>query len=523
MSTLPSTRWKILSIALIAVLAGTFGLSSGHFENPDAHLRLSQAFSLVNDGSFQLANGVGNPQHGNIAFNEKGERYSVYGLAQIILFTPAAMVAQKLACPGGLHPHYIAELISSFLGVAIHFLTGIGVFGAATAIGRPRGEAIILGLLFSLCTFNLPSSRDGYEHPYEALLILMSYTTAWLAEKCSSTTQGKKRRYNYVFAGILLGLGVLFRPTAILALPGLFIICRKWRNIIGSTFGLAFGISILGIYNQLRFGSLIETGYLQAWLTANPELTSASGFSAARILPQTIALWASPGKGLLLFSPILLSLFMIRPSVWERKSRIVTVILTTTTIYTFFYAANFSWHGSAWCWGPRYLVPIIPLLILLIPMPTWSSLLGRATLALVFVSASIQAGAVLVNYKRHLLQTLLADPEAFEDGRIFFDLSLSPLASIPANLLYLVQRLKSSDLFFSFISPGPWKNEARPVDIKTMLDASIDLNAFDLWWVRILYFPFSDTIKLVGLLVGLVALTCFIYAARVLMVRAART
>ena len=141
-------RWKFLIVALFTVLAGTFGLSSGHFENPDAHLRLAQAFSLADGGGFQLKSDIGNPRHGNVAVNDQGERYSVYGPGQIILFTPLAILAQKLARPGGLHPHYIAELMNSFLGVAIHFLTGIAVFMASMAIGRSRGESIVVGLLF---------------------------------------------------------------------------------------------------------------------------------------------------------------------------------------------------------------------------------------------------------------------------------------------------------------------------------------------------------------------------------------
>lgn len=513
-----STNSKILFIALIAVFTGSLGISSGHFENPDAHLRLSQSFSIAENGSFQLRDGVGNPQHGNIAINEKGERYSVYSPGQIILFTPAAILSQKLDKPGNLHPHYTAELINSFLGVAIHFLTSISVFLAATAIGRSRAEAIILGIVFSLCTFNLPSSRDGYEHAYEAFFILMSYAVAWIAEKRGSKNQGGGFRCSYFYAGLLLGLGILFRPTAILALPGLLIICWKRSNITHAILGLSIGVGIFGIYNQLRFGSPIETGYLQAWLAANPELVGSPGFSIEKILPQALALWVSPGKGMLLFSPILLAAILIQRSVWKERSRVVLTIVVTASVYTVFYAANFAWHGSAWSWGPRYLIPITPLLILLVPKPTWSTLWGRSTVVLIFVSALVQVGALLVNYKRHLLQVFSVDPEAFEDGRIFFDPSLSPLVSIPENITYLFQRLKSSDLIFKFISPGPWKNEARPVDIRTMLDASVDMNTFDFWWIRILYYPFSDSTKQICLLLGLTALCCFILAVRRLVV-----
>jgi hypothetical protein len=390
---------------------------------------------------------------------------------------------------------------------------------ASMAIGRSRRESIVVGLLFCFCTFNLPSSRDGYEHPYEALLILLSYTTAWQYQRPANIFHNRRWLVGFFVAGLLLSLALLFRPTAILAAPGLFIICKRLENIVVASCGLTLGIGILGFYNQVRFGSPVETGYLQAWLTANPELFD-SGFSAMKMLPQAVALWMSPGKGLLLYSPILLSLFLIKSDCWKNKSRVIIAIFTTSFIYTFFYASNFAWHGSAWCWGPRYLIPIVPLLTLLIPIPTSSSYIGRTALALVLLSAYVQLGAILVNYKRHLLQTFLVDPDAFEDGRIFFDLSLSPLLSIPTNFHYLYQRLNSSDLLFSFTSPGPWKNEARPVDIKTMLDVSIDLNTIDIWWIRFLYLPVSDAAKLIGFIVGLGAILCLIWCVRLIIVNA---
>jgi len=228
---LPNTNNGLQVIALIAVFTGTFAVSSGHFENPDAHLRLSQAFSLVNDGSFQLADGVGNIQHGNVAANIEGERFSVYNPGQIALFTPAVILSQRLPKSGILHPHYLAELISSFLGVAIHFFTGIGVFLAGRAIGRSRSESIVLGLVFSFCTFNLPSSRDGYEHVFEALFIILSYSFAWKADSNCKALDTDYQNKMYLTAGLLLGLGVIFRTTSILALPGLLLICSNWRSM----------------------------------------------------------------------------------------------------------------------------------------------------------------------------------------------------------------------------------------------------------------------------------------------------
>jgi len=503
---------KNLSIyVFLGILSGTILLSSGHFENPDAQLRLSQAFSVINNGTFQLSDGVGNVSHGNIAATSDGARYSVYGPGQILLFAPLAYISQKMAVGSVLDAHYIAEILVSFLGVTVHLVTAIGVFYLAKSIGRSRQEAVAIGSLFAFATFSLPSSRDGYEHAYEALLLVLSYGSAvHYANKLKSSLQPVNSRV-FLVSGLLLGLGLLFRPTTILAFPGLMIICRSRKNMAYAAAGLIPGSILLCTYNMLRFGSPIETGYQQAWLAANPALISASGFDLARMIPQALALWVSPGKGMLFFSPILLALFLFSKESRGENRAFVFAVAATVVTYSLFYGANFAWHGSAWSWGPRYLIPLIPLLILLIPIPSRKSYQFAAIAVLALFSVIIQLAATLTNYKRHLLHTYLEHPAAFQDGSIFYNFCLSPLAALPGNIVYLLKRLQHTDVLFTYFSPGPWMNEARIVSIGTMLDSSIDLNSFDVWWMRLQYFPLPEPVRHAVLAGGILSLFVFVF------------
>jgi hypothetical protein len=494
----------------LGILSGTILISSGHFENPDAQLRLSQAFSVINNGTFQLADGVGNASHGNISTNSDGERYSVYGPGQILLFTPLAYLSKMLAANSVLDAHYIAEILAAFLGVAVHLVTAVGVYYFAISIGRSRHEAMTVSLLFALATFNLPSSRDGYEHAYEALFIVLSYgSAAHYGNRLEDALQPVKPRV-FLVSGLLLGIGLLFRPTTILAFPGLMVICRGRKNMAYAAIGLIPGLILLCTYNMFRFGNPIETGYQQAWLIANPRLISASGFDLVKMIPQAFSLWVSPGKGMLFFSPILLALFLCPLSCRGKYPVVGLAIAVTVVIYSFFYGANFAWHGSAWSWGPRYLIPLTPLLILLIPIPNLKSNLGRATGLIALFSILIQVAATLTNYKRHLLTTYLEQPNAFRDGSIFHDFYLSPLAALPANILHLFRRLADTDMLFTYFSPGPWMNEARTVSIQMMLNSSIDLNSLDVWWIRLQYFPFPELIRHAVLAVGVLSIFVFL-------------
>jgi hypothetical protein len=507
--TLQSIKKTYVICALILSLASILLFSSGHFENPDAQLRLSQAFSLIQNGNFQLADAVGNPTHGNIATNQNGERYSVYAPGQILLFTPIAYFSTHLVTDGNIDAHYIAEIFASFLGVTAHILTAWVIFYFSRLIGRSPHESFMLSFLFAFATFNLPSSRDGYEHTYEALFIVMSYCFSYYYSKKDIRHFSGISKVSLLIPGLILGIGVLFRPTTILALPGLFIICKHPKHIFLACIGLLPSCAILLAYNTMRFGDPLETGYAQAWLTANPNLITKSGFDLVQMIPQSVSLWISAGKGMLVFSPILLALFFTTTSKIRQWPAITVATFITVIIYSLFYGANFAWHGSAWSWGPRYLVPLTPLLILLMPVVSQHHWRGKIIAFLAVTSVTIQISATLTNYKRHLLKTYIETPLAFTNGDIFYNSHLSPLIALPKSFMHLVMRSFDSDTLHTYFVTGPWLNEARNASIPQMLESSIDLNSFDIWWVRLQHFPFSDNIKLFSLLVGFLSLSVF--------------
>ena len=54
-------------------------------------------------------------------------------------------------------------------------------------------------------------------------------------------------------------------------------------------------------------------------------------------------------------------------------------------------------------------------------------------------------------------------------------------------------------------------NEARIVSIGTMLDSSIDLNSFDVWWMRLQYFPLPEPVRHAVLAGGILSLFVFVF------------
>jgi hypothetical protein len=114
----------------------------------------------------------------------------------------------------------------------------------------------------------------------------------------------------------------------------------------------------------------------------------------------TLPLWTglrgllfSPGKSLFLYSPWLLLAVPGSVLLWRRHGRWAFVFTVFPAVVVVLYGMKLVWHGGGW--GPRYLVPIVPLLAVA-AAPVVERLLGggrtgRAALAgLAAVSVAVQ-------------------------------------------------------------------------------------------------------------------------------------
>jgi hypothetical protein len=550
-----SCKWSTLvSISLLFTVA----LGAGRTTTPDSHLRLAQARNIVNNGTFAVPEGVGNPMHGNLVVAPDGTRYSVYNPGQILLFVPCVWLAKHLPPVAGLHYHYTADFIASFLGLFVHFLTAVVIIRTLESLTVSNRDSLTCGFIYAFATFGLPHATDGYEHPYEALGIAISiYCLTRLS------TAEDKSNMNCASAGLAIGFAALFRVSILAAIPGLLVIGRSWRQRLWFLLGVAPGILLVLFYNYARFQSPFETGYQQAWLAANPALAQRPAFEISRIFTHLLGLWLSSGKGMLLYSPVLLLLIPI-VAIGGERLRLVVGMMTIVGVYSLFYAANFSWHGSEWCWGPRYLIPtLVPMIVLIgISWPTpnhhltrwkgWTSAedILRATIlrrfapatklltrmrggnqaslalsqpcyamrvrpgiwkAVVVTSVGIQILAVSVSYQRLLLTVLISNPDAFR-ARVLYNPRYSPLLrQITAVRTVLSQAFRGRSDLALFVPEGPWRNEWRTASAESMLSQSIDLNTLHLWWIRACYFPLSRKVRAIACLIGLTSLASGLY------------
>jgi hypothetical protein len=118
---------------------------------------------------------------------------------------------------------------------------------------------------------------------------------------------------------------------------------------------LVIGLGLL-YFNFIRYGSFTETGYTQEILFRKPWVGA-------------FGLLFSPGRGLFIYAPLMLLLFFgLRPA-WHRLPRLYYLLIASTCFcYLLFYGSWFAWGGT-WGWGPRFLLPVLPLLMVFVAEP----------------------------------------------------------------------------------------------------------------------------------------------------------
>jgi len=158
-----------------------------------------------------------------------------------------------------------------------------------------------------------------------------------------------------VWAGLLINAKPVFAPV----LPPVAVylgwdLRHNWRRLLGlGIVGMAAFLPFLGVilaYNHARYAASMATGYGIA----------RSVFSASAFFGFW-GLFLSPGKSLLLFAPPLFLSLAALP--WFRRNRNAVWSVLLVSVPTLFLYARFIYWSGDWAWGPRYIVPFIPVFL----------------------------------------------------------------------------------------------------------------------------------------------------------------
>lgn len=195
-----------------------------------------------------------------------------------------------------------------------------------------------------------------------------------------------------VAAGIAAGLAVscfyvCAIAAAILALTAVepqrhrghraFPLCLCGKQLFGFLLGLLPFAILMAIYQWLCFGSPFRTA-----VEASTPFTEKGLLFGVIKMPAMAALYGitlSPYRGLFFVSPILLLAFVGFFAMKRNREFWSVIAIATTYILAI---ASFHWWDGGFAFGPRYLVPIVPLLG--IPM-----MAAKPTPRLLWIAAAI--------------------------------------------------------------------------------------------------------------------------------------
>lgn len=453
--------------------------------NTDAgQLRLEVVRSIVERFDVSVPEGTG-------IIGIDGREYSWVGIGSAIVAIPFYIIAKLSGSP----PENAVSVINLLVGAA----TAVTVFLFSISLGYSKHSSVLVSNFYGLGTMAWPLAKQPFDHTVETFFVLNS------AYFIHCYTGNRKIRY-LILSSISLGFAFITRHTSLLSMPLLLVLITApylektdFKGTLKSfireivLFSIFF-IPFVGLsfwYNYYRFGSAFETGYtLMAtrlgldFFTGTSLLTGLSGF----IL--------SPGKGLFYYSPIaILFFFSIRPFV-RRHRAISTGFVVIIASYLLFMSKNIYWHGD-WAWGPRYILVIMPFLIIpvaeLVDSRTWQekSFLKLLTYAIFAVSLTIQLIAISVDFQKYFINLKANEKVRFTvahgkgvqpivepPAEFYFQWSRSPILA-HYQFIYEMAGTANNDMHSEFKENVPIRGK-----IKEQIN---EHNVLDFWWMNAMY------------------------------------
>jgi hypothetical protein len=240
------------------------------------------------------------------------------------------------------------------------------------ALGYHYQIALIAGLTFGLATLAWPYAKTFFSDPLAALCLVLAALTLLRFRNTGHISAT-------FWAGLAVAIAVTVRYANVVMIPiyGLLLLTYQvpsLRSGAGSSnrkhpisrlqpststlrawvsFGapLAVAAIALAFYNLARYGDPFNTGYL-------PE-ESFSGIWLQGIAGMLI----SPGRGLLLYAPVLLMALLAAPTWIRRHPPEAAMAWAIIMAHLLLYGKWFMWHGG-YAWGPRFLVPTLPFFVM---------------------------------------------------------------------------------------------------------------------------------------------------------------
>ncbi len=367
-----------LAVAVFFLALAVYLLTyDGSFVSNDERALFSGTDSFVKRGAFTINQIYWDYTHVGV-ITEHGDMVPNYEPAQMVLAVPFYIWGRALGA---------AVQGVMFFGVFVMAVSVAMIYLCILELGYRRRTALLSAAVFALGTGAWAYSRSFFRET----LTVLAYLVAVYALLRYRPPARRGALWPAV-AGIALGIALTNKQVSIAFIPPLLLLAggyewQRWRTdqsgrgsrVEWLRDGLAFVVPLSAIwllgwfYTQttLRDVSLFARNVVE--FASNPQLSSSL---PERMLRGSTGLVISPYRGLFWFSPALLlglagAVPLLRRRPWEALA-----LLAAVGIHILGYSRYLYWSGGVG-WGPRYMLPIEPLLVLL-AAPVFAWLLADA-------------------------------------------------------------------------------------------------------------------------------------------------
>ena len=352
------------SVALFVLLASVYMITwSGRINSNDELLLLNASASLVRYGDMRadLAAGSVPPAPGDLQLSASRPPLPDIRVEplQPVLAAPLYWLALLLPGVGLAHSVHLFNVLVSAAAGALFFLY-------ARLCGYGAAAAILASAALGLATIVWPYSDSFFQAPLALFMILLA---GYQLERLRQ--EGWSAPVPILLALATLLLLPLAHQSTLLALPALLIVALPERSAFRALQGrnALLALLLLLVLAVVLFASAGFQKELQTVLRHLGRLNLAE--QASRLHSYLI----SPGGSLWGTSPVLL---LALPGSWllwrERRRRQLWAGLVMMLVFAFASAIylDHQWFGGL-SWPPRFLVPVVPF-VLLAAMPVFERL-----------------------------------------------------------------------------------------------------------------------------------------------------
>ena len=345
-------RDRTIRIGLFLTIVGLY-LLAGSRERPwgDAEIVYEVAEELVSNGRLAVRTEWPPMSHRGA----DGRIYSIYGLLPSLIHVPGVLVRNASV---SLWPdtRTLATALTSHLAAAIlGGLTCVLFFGICRRQGISERAATLATLLLALGTGLFVYARSPF-----AEIVQTACFTGFCAEllRMGDESTPARARALGAWAGALVNAKLIFVLSVAAAAAYMLYSLRGNRDalrrvVVHASYTLAPLVMLALAYNWVRWGSPFVTGY-EVVVDRNLREHAWAGF---------LGLLASPGKGLLLYSPPIVAAAFTIPAFARERPRAALAVVLCAVPPLFYYTRFLSWSGD-YCWGPRYLTYLLPVALL---------------------------------------------------------------------------------------------------------------------------------------------------------------